>query len=332
MATRTDDEAFGLAAPPSVVNTSGHLVLTIVMSVMKRAAGTVPKELWGLARTLDLVAPRGFVVGGDVSFECYCQRLPEANLYPIVSLRTHFSFNKPIIIYQGIRTVIFGNAFNCQVNIPLGVEKLKFGQSFQHPILFPLGLQELEFDTFSLFNHPLVLPISLRRLTLGSSFDRTIILPEKLEYVKFCGNSSLEVTLPPAYFNHPLQLPPLLTELYLGDRFNYPIFLPPSVHTAKFGYNFAESVTFGTSLRKLKWVCNHALNLPITLKDLTLGVRFQQHVDLHEGLEKLKFEGEYSFPLVLPSTLTSITFYVDYVLRLVLPPGCVKHVGRSRWD
>lgn len=89
MATRTSGEAFGLESPPAVATkTSGHLILTILITVMKTANGTVPKDLWGLSRSIDLVAPRGVLIYSDESYHFYCQRLTNAGRYPIVGVRT----------------------------------------------------------------------------------------------------------------------------------------------------------------------------------------------------------------------------------------------------
>lgn len=217
MATRAIDEAFGLASPPSVVKTSGHLILTIVMSVMKSANGTVSKDLWGLSRALDLLALRGFVIDGDESFECYRERITAARLYPIVRLRTSDAFNKPIII-------------------PLGVEALKLGRAFNYLIILPAGLKVLEFSEKGRFNHSVVLPKSLRKLMLSKRFNKKITLPEELEYLKLGANFSQQILLPPALklldmmftgrFNSPLNLPDHIQELYLSKVFNHPMLLP----------------------------------------------------------------------------------------------------------
>lgn len=204
---------------------------------------------------------------------------------------------------------------------------------FNRPITLPAGLRELEFvsEGNSRFNHPLILPSSLRKLCLGSDFNHQIVFPEGLEYVNFGYLFSQQLTLPSTLkvldlqvsdFNHPLQLMMLehLEELYLGDGYNQPIILPNSLLKAAFGDSFR-----GTGLRSLEWRCNHPICLlPTTLKDLYLGVEFQQPLHLEEGLEEITFEGSYNLPLVLPLSLKRIKFFEVYTLPLTLPPGCTR--------
>lgn len=62
-------ETFEVAEPPSVTTESGHLILKLVMSLVRDEYGAVPKEYWGLSRSTDLTAPRGFLVGNGQSYE-----------------------------------------------------------------------------------------------------------------------------------------------------------------------------------------------------------------------------------------------------------------------
>lgn len=309
MATRTIDEAFGLAASSSMPTASGHLILTLLVGMMK--GGIVPKELWGVHRSIDLIVPRGFVIGSDESYHCYCQRSTEAGRYPVISLRTGDAFNKhPLIIYPGITCVVLGDSFNCPLDIPLGVEKLKFGSHFcGRSIILPPGLKELEFaSTTGSFNHTLALPDSLKKLTLSGHYDRSLTLPEGLEYLKLGNLFRQRLTLPAGLkvldmknaesFNRPLQPGDHIEEVYFAHNFDQPITLPDSVHTVAFRRNFRDVVTFGAGLRSLIWHCNHALIVPNTTKELVLGYSFQQPLNLPQGIEKIRFCGPYNRPLV----------------------------------
>lgn len=337
VATPAMDVPLGLDSPTSVLSTSGHLILSILMSVMKSPIGTLPKQLWGLNRSIDLVAPRGFVIGGDESYEYYCDRATEAGRYPIVAVRTDEAFNRPIDIHKGIRSLVVGEFFNGPLDLPVGVEKLKLGMYFNRPIMLPPGLLELEFvlETGQ-FDYPLVLPSTLRKLVLSAGFDQPIILREGLECVVVGSNFNQQLILPSTLkvldlslarrCNHPLRLPSSLAELYLSIGFNRPITLPDTLHTAAFGVRFRQSqaLTFGAGLRKLTWLCNQPLPpLPSTVNEVTFGLNFQQHVELEDGLEVVTFQGVYHLPLVLPASLKVI--YMRYESPVVvLPPGCIR--------
>lgn len=150
---------------------------------------------------------------------------------------------------------------------------------------------------------------------MSSDYDHPITLPLSLEEVAFG-----------LYFNQKLTLPPPLKVLDLSESlFNHPIILPDSLHTAKLGDELQEEVTFGAGLRKLVWLCNKSLCVPNTLKELSLGFKFKQHLDLPAGLESVQFCGKYDLPLLLPSSLRRIEFKKPYDLPLVLPSGCIRH-------
>lgn len=177
--------------------TTAEEVSLKVMSIMKEAFGTLPKAFWDLSHSADLLAPRGFIVSDEDSFNIYNRRLEVGGGYPIVSLRIKWwrlddaliiipgnkvvnieshEFNGDFILNEQVEEVIFdeGSAFNMPVELPPGLKKIQFGAMFHTPVTLPSSLKELVFSENSDFDQPITLPSNLKNLVLGYEFDTPI--------------------------------------------------------------------------------------------------------------------------------------------------------------
>lgn len=95
-------DSSSLAEAVNIINSNESLVVK-VLAVMKEAYSPFPKELWGLSRATDLLAPRGFAVKDKQTLCRYYLRAGGERRYPVVSLRTYF-FNEPICIHTRMST------------------------------------------------------------------------------------------------------------------------------------------------------------------------------------------------------------------------------------
>lgn len=129
---------------PSLLSTSEQLTLQ-VMSIMKDAYKTSPRGFWGLRRSADLLAPRGFLIRDSDSYKQY----REGFGFPVVKVRITGKFNKPITIPLGeTKVVIVGTEkFNSTLTLCEGVEEVFFlsGSAFDQSITLPPGLRKIVF-------------------------------------------------------------------------------------------------------------------------------------------------------------------------------------------
>lgn len=163
---------------------SGPRVLSLILSVVRTPYGSVPQDLWGLSRLTDLKAPPGFVVDSNKSYNTYNRRLQQRPPpYPISSLRTADTFDRPSTIMAGIKHVKLGKAFNSPILLTEGIETLIFTgilNSFNHPLdNLPESLRELNLGGD--FNYQVALSPNLKKLTLSLYFDHPLTLPDGLE-------------------------------------------------------------------------------------------------------------------------------------------------------
>lgn len=234
-----------------------------IMSVMKDAFGTVPKELWGLCHTTDLLAARGFVINDDVSFSVYCAHQGKEHVsYPIVRLKTSYGFNKPITILEGVRSAAFGCRFNSVVTIRSTV------------------LAELAFDKYGDFNQPLDLPKTLKKLNLGSAYDQSLVLPAGLQRLSLAATS---------IYNQPIVLSSGIIEAKFGCKFNQSITLPSSLRRISFGTCFKQEVTLPRGLEIITFNGEYAfpLVLPESVKFITLSASYKFHLNMPPGCVRM---------------------------------------------
>lgn len=299
MSKRSLDETAVEIFSPSVVVASGHLILSLVMSIVRGPYEAVPKEYWGLNRAIDLMAPRGFRIGSDESFEVYCRYYQRVCPYPMVSLTTHREFNTPFTVVAGVKTVVFYS-------------------DFDSPVIFSAGLERLSLS--SKFNQPLHnLPGSLRELQLGFWYNSPLTLPSQLRRLDF----------PFAHaFNHPITLPPNIQHVVLGPSFDWALVLPPSLRTMQFGLAFDQPILFPEGIEEINFTIydqffQHPLtSLPSSLKKLTLSKTYNRPVTLLAGLIDLHLGKAFDQPITLPSTLKSLQLdCLELRHPLYLPEG-----------
>lgn len=298
-----------------------------VLAVMKEAYRSSPKELWGLSRSTDLLAPRGFVLKDDYSVCRYYTRAGEDKRYPIVSVRTHAGFNKPIYLLPGVSRVRFGTAFTYPVVIPAGVTELTFRKNsycvcrtFNEPLRLPDGIRKLQVSHD--FDQPITFPMSLTRIVLGEIFCQPISLPSKLITLRFESTGR---------FNHALVLPKSLRYLHLGDYFNHPIALHKGLRKLTIGAKFNQplnlpdglkELTFNESETEVRLHMTHPLSLPDSLKKLVLWCD-SPITHMSKGLKTLEVGPDYTHHVEVPKRLKQLAWYPN---RLVSLPKGLKTV------
>lgn len=343
------------ACLPSFLSTSEQLTLK-VMSIMKEAYKSSPRELWGLSRSADLLAPRGFLIRDSDSYKKYIEGLgftvvrvritgrfdEPISLLPGVKILVvgidHFNspltlcsgieevtfmrpsrFDQPITLPPGLKKVVLGQEFNRPITLPSSLTEVVFaGYRFDHPLILPFGLEVIE----GCPNHPVILPFHLRKATFKCSFNHPVTLGPNMEELEFGGYAS-------GSFNHPLDLTvaPKLCVISFGDSFNMPVELPESLEEAKFGRSFNYPLVLPPLLKVLKFdyggVFNHPLTLVDSLRVLHLSDNFNHPIDLPDGLEDVTIRGDFNFPIIFPGRLKKLTFIPSSHFNhpIMLPDG-----------
>lgn len=127
-----EEPAARLSPPPSILT---------IMQIMKDEYQTSPRGLWGLSRSTDVLAPRGFVIDNrTLNLYRYRQYYP---YYPIVRVRISVDVDFPITIKPGVRAVSFDggpafkkrSTFNRSVDFPVRVEEIHLGHGFNQPVV-----------------------------------------------------------------------------------------------------------------------------------------------------------------------------------------------------
>lgn len=189
----------------------------------------------------------------------------------------------------------FGSKFNCHIDLPQGLLDLYIGNHFNKDLTLPDGIQVVRLGSY--FDKNIALPPSLRDVEFGYNFDRPVILPPGLERFTFRDRCW--------YSDHNIVLPDTLKYANIGCHVNV------SSHDLPLG------------LEELVWHKNANIDIPLSMKHLTLRQHFHAPLELHEGLESIVFLGDsYNHALNLPRGLKSITLKKRRT-PLALPDGCV---------
>lgn len=359
MAKRSAEQ---LATPPMHAAVAPTLI-TNVMTIMKAAYGAVPKAFWGLSHAGEAGlagTSRLFTIDTPASFKCYCRHLTDPGPYSIVTLRTAPGFNRRITILETVRKVNFGAKFNseivfpsststnleeiefdveCAFNrpivVPNGVRIVTFGRSFNRSATLPASLQAATFG--EMFNYTLDLPPALLKLYLGNRYNRHCLLPDGIQVLRFGTDFCQNISFPPSlreiefgrnYNCYPVRLPQGLkrvTFTALRSNTGYIVF-PDSLKYAYFGCGITNdpvNLTLPLGLEELVWHPDAAINVPLTVKHLTLGADFVHPLQLHQGLESIVLMGNHSaYTRNLPAGLKSITLCKRIPGSFTLPRGC----------
>jgi len=163
-------------------------------------------------------------------------------------------------------------------------------------------------------NHnPDIIPQNVKKLTLGYNYNKIILLPPNLKYLKFGDR-----------FNRPIKIctddkidtyqyiPKSVTTLIFGAKFNQSIqnAIPVGITRLEFGNDFNQSITNA---------------IPLSLKYLTFGREFNQPIE-HcfpssttptgkiIGIKHLTFGGQFNRPIkdCLPASITYLNLGYDF--------------------
>lgn len=267
MSNRSIDAREEPAAVPSLpLLTSSEEMTHRVMSIMKEAFGSLPEAFWGLSRSADLVAPRGYCLNKEECFNTYRRYIDVGGGYPIVKITIdwwNWKLVDRIIIIPGIKIVTLGRrrrmggvlvlcegveevylgentCFGSQIELPAGLRKLVINGDYDSPLTLPPSLKELSFSKFSDFNHLITLPEKLRVAEFGDNFDKSFSLPPHIEVLRLgdgfdqpldlSASSKLRIVRLGRGFTQPLILPPSLKRIELHRSYSLPLELPLGCH------------------------------------------------------------------------------------------------------
>ena len=251
------------------------------------------------------------------------------NLNKINRIRFNHTLNQDVSILNScplITHIIFGNSFNKSIdNLDLNLIFIYFGDNFNQPI--DKIYTKLKYLYFSLsFNNTLLSQPILKVLKLGSFYNK---------YIDFNNFKNLEYLTLGFQYNQPITtLPNKLKYFKLGRSFNniLPKIFPKTLSTLILNAYYKKSI-----------------NVPIYLKHLNLGVRYNHKIDfsLLCNLEILQLSQTYSFnienlssklkelELGLSQTESSIicdltnlkklTIYNDYVINYI--PKTIEYLS-----
>lgn len=150
---------------------SEHLTLS-VFSVIQEVYHALPEAFWGLSRSTDALAPRGFVLDEGESFNIYQRRYVERGGCPFISLRIKPRFNQAFTILPGIKEVYFSDSGSYS-SVGYAAGSLSRGSRFNLPLVLPPGIEEVGFRNA-------VQPTSGPPLPDASHFSHEVVLPPSI--------------------------------------------------------------------------------------------------------------------------------------------------------
>lgn len=251
------------------------------------------------------------------------------NLNKIKRIRFNHTLNQDISILNNcplITHIIFGNSFNKSIdNLDLNLIFIYFGDNFNQPI--NKIYTKLKYLYFSLsFNNTLLSQPKLKVLKLGSFYNK---------YIDFSHFKNLEYLTLGFQYNQPITiLPNKLKYFKLGRSFNniLPKIFPKTLSTLILNAYYKKSI-----------------NVPIYLKHLNLGIRYNHKIDfsLLYNLEILQLSQTYSYNIENLSpklkelelgfsqtessnichltNLKKLTIYNDYVINYI--PETIEYLS-----
>lgn len=240
--------------------------------------------------------------------------IPKKHYHKIINAKM---FDKKYLSMPNLKTIVFSDYFNEPLYSPIryifsfGGKKfppklthLTFGKDFNQPVYgLPDCIQYLKFDrTYhqSILDLPKELkhleincdwttiicnmPLGLEYLSLGSFYDKDIMdnLPASLKYLTI-GDHARGI----------IKLPPNLIYLKFGKYYNCPIDkLPPKLEYLEFGYLFDQplgDLPPGLTHLILGYRYSHPLNLPASLKYLTIPKRYKYPIPSGISVTRISF-------------------------------------------